>query len=387
MAAFEADGRTMSRWIAVSALVVAACTPSDGQVTGPYTGPTARYFIDDIVIPSTPDEISGFASDLDGDKRVDNVFGQVTRTLKTWGDDLTSGGRDMIASGVIRSFIELQADDLSDDDSVAITYVGADGEAAVEIGGRMTNGTLASNRSRTSDHRGRARLHLPVFLDADPIEIDLYGLEMDLQPDGQGGFHGFVRGGMRGADLMEATFAGVEQMFAANPGEHKGLRELIEVTSTSSGDGVITHDEFFNNALIKSLLTPDIDMPDVGKVMSFAFGVHLKACPDGVCTPPTIEDRCRDRVRDGAETGVDCGGGCLPCAAAGACLAGDDCQSGTCGSNGCTAPSCSDGVESGFEADVDCGGLCAKKCEQGQHCDHTSDCVTGFLMCVTGTCN
>ena len=371
----------------MSALVVAACTPSDGEVTGPYTGPTTRYAIDDIVIPSTTEEITGFGSDLDGDKRVDNHYGQITRTLKTWGDDLTSGGHDMIASGVIRSSIELQADDLSDDDSVSITYLGADGDAAVAIGGRLQGGALASNRSRTSDHRGRARLHLPVFLDADPIEIDLYGLEMDLEPDGHGGFHGFVRGGMRNEDVMEATYAGITQMFAANPGEHKGLREVFELSSSPTNDGVISRDEFFKNGLIVSLLTPDIEMPGVGKVLSFAFGVHLRACPDGVCTLPAVEDRCRDRVRDGAETDVDCGGGCLPCAAAGACTAGDDCQSGTCAPTGCTAPTCTDGFENGFEGDVDCGGICAKKCEQGQRCDSTSDCNgTRFLTCVAGTC-
>ena len=377
----------MSRWIAVSALVLGACTPSDGEVTGPYTGATTRYVIDDIVIPSTPEEVLGFGADLDGDKRVDNVYGQVTRTLKTWGDDLTSGGHDMIASGVIRSFIELQADDLSNDDSVEITYLGADGDDAVPIGGRLKYGTLASNRSHTSEHRGRARLHLPVFLDTDPMQIDLYGVEMDLEPDLHGGFHGFVRGGLRNEDLMEATYAGVLQMFAANPGEHKGMREIFEAATSATNDGVISRDEFFKNSLIISLLSPDIEMPGAGKVMSFAFGVHLRPCPDGVCTLPAIEDRCRDRVRDGAETDVDCGGGCLPCAAAAACIAGDDCQSGTCTPTGCTAPSCTDGVENGFEGDIDCGGICAKKCQQGQRCDTTSDCdSTGSLTCVAGTC-
>jgi hypothetical protein len=378
----------MSRWIALSALAVAACTPADGEVTGPYTGPTVRYAIDDIVIPSTTEEVTGFGADLDGDKRVDNVYGQVTRTLKTWGDDLTSGGPDMIASGAIRSLIELRADDLANDDSVAIWYVGADGDDAVPIGGRLIDGVLASNRTRTSDHRGRARLHLPVFLDADPTEIDLYGLEVDLEPDGHGGFHGFVRGGMRSEDAMEATYAGVLQMFAANPGEHKGLRELFELSTKPGNDGVITRDEFFKNSLIISLLTPDIEMAGVGKVLSFAFGVHLRACPDGVCSLPAVEDHCRDRVRDGGETDVDCGGGCLPCAASQACTAADDCQSGTCTATGCTAPTCTDGLENGFEGDIDCGGICAKKCELGQRCDSSSDCnSTSLLTCVAGTCH
>lgn len=366
----------MSRWIA-ACVVMAACstTPSD-EVTGPYTGPITRYAIDDIVIPSTTEQVTGFAGDLTGDGHADNQFGQVTRTLREWGDDLTSGGRDMIGSGVIRSFVELQADDLSNDESVAIWYVGASDDSATAVGGRMRAGALTSNRLRASEHLGVARLHLPIFLDADPIEIDLHGLEIELAPDGRGGFDGLVRGGIPHAQLEDAVSAGVLQMFVANPGEHKGLRQLFESSLTVPDDGVITRDEVVNNGLIKSILAPDLQIPGVGDAVSFAFGIHLRTCPDGVCALPAVEDRCRDRVRDGDETDVDCGGGCIPCAASRACSAGDDCQSGTCAATACTAPTCSDGVENGFEGDVDCGGVCPTACTAGQRCDDNADCAS-----------
>jgi hypothetical protein len=47
----------------------------------------------------------------------------------------------------------------------------------------------------------------------------------------------------------------------------------------------------------------------------------------GPCGGPT----CSDAVKDGFETGVDCGGpACGPCASGAACLASSDCQKGNC---------------------------------------------------------
>ena len=55
---------------------------------------------------------------------------------------------------------------------------------------------------------------------------------------------------------------------------------------------------------------------------------------------------CTDGVRNGAETGVDCGGSCAACA---------------------PVASCTDGVRNGAETGVDCGGSCAA-CTTGGTC-------------------
>jgi uncharacterized protein (TIGR02145 family) len=55
-------------------------------------------------------------------------------------------------------------------------------------------------------------------------------------------------------------------------------------------------------------------------------------CISGVCTPPA----CNDGIKNGTETGVDCGGSCSPCADGGSCLVGSDCQSGSCASGTCS---------------------------------------------------
>src|SRR5690349_14137552 len=47
---------------------------------------------------------------------------------------------------------------------------------------------------------------------------------------------------------------------------------------------------------------------------------------------------CNDRMKDGDETDIDCGGPCTPCGAAKACRQPADCLSGACVGSACTAP-------------------------------------------------
>jgi len=65
------------------------------------------------------------------------------------------------------------------------------------------------------------------------------------------------------------------------------------------------------------------------------------ACPEGACDANGLcVDPCRDTVRDGDETDVDCGGptcgtnGGYRCDLGAGCLVGDDCLSGKCCSPG-----------------------------------------------------
>ncbi len=76
------------------------------------------------------------------------------------------------------------------------------------------------------------------------------------------------------------------------------------------------------------------------------------------------EPTCNDGIKNGDETGVDCGGSCPDCQAAPTC--NDGIQNGDetgvdCGGScpACsTEPTCNDGIRNGDETGVDCGGSC-----------------------------
>ena len=97
-------------------------------------------------------------------------------------------------------------------------------------------------------------------------------------------------------------------------------------------------------------------------------------CPAGVCIAPT----CTDGILDGSETDKDCGGACMKCAPNAACKVAADCTSANCASGVCAAPSCTDGIKNGDESDVDCGGSC-NACAVGKTCVADKDC--GIFTC------
>lgn len=110
-------------------------------------------------------------------------------------------------------------------------------------------------------------------------------------------------------------------------------------------------------------------------------GCQSGVCSSGRCVPGS----CTDRVKNGAETDVDCGGACGPCADGLACTAPAGCQSGVCNASGrCATPTCTDNVKNGSEIDKDCGGSCSA-CGPGLACVVVGDCQAG-LVCTTKVC-
>ncbi|AUX35703.1 MULTISPECIES: SUMF1/EgtB/PvdO family nonheme iron enzyme [Sorangium] len=107
------------------------------------------------------------------------------------------------------------------------------------------------------------------------------------------------------------------------------------------------------------------------------------SCVGGKC----LTASCSDKVKNGDETGVDCGGRCAGCAPGEACRLSTDCRERVCANQICQMESCSDGVKNGKETDVDCGGtLCSTKCPAGQQCTRREDCVTDVCNSTTRLC-
>ena len=88
---------------------------------------------------------------------------------------------------------------------------------------------------------------------------------------------------------------------------------------------------------------------------------------------------CNDGVQNGSETDLDCGGTCPGCGVGKLCLTTSDCLMGEgCDftTKRCDADACKDGLKNGGETDVDCGGTCSG-CPVGKTCLTDSDCLAG----------
>ena len=367
-------------WVAL-----AGCSSSSGHdVVGPFTGAVTRYVVDALGVPRTTPENLADGDDLDGNGTIDNKLGAATGGLALT-SDLSLDGPDMIASGALASTVELQADDLASDARVGATYLGADGDDATACGGALVAGAFSSNRTRDTRAPGAAIVRLPMFTNADPLVLPVDGLELDLTPDGRGGFDGLVRGGIRLEAARAAAYAGLLQMMADEPARHIAFARSID----SDHDGAISRDES-DGSIIGLLVAADLQLFDGDHFapvpgsqfrdsVSIGFAIHLTPCASGRCSTATPANACRDRNRDGDETDVDCGGACQPCTTGAGCTAPADCQSAACDAGHCRAPTCSDGVRDGLESDVDCGGICGK-CQLGQVCAGAAD-------CASNTCN
>lgn len=364
------------KFAAAAALAVCtACAGSDNDVVGPFTGPTTRFAIDHIMLPSSDAAAHQVGDDLDGNGTVDNQLGAIIATLD--GDDLgTSHGDDMIGAGVIGSSIELQATDLEDAARAGATYFGADGDDATAVGGTIVAGVFASNRTRTTHVPGKAILVLPLFAAAEPTTVELDAMELDLEPDGSGGYNALVRGAV--PDAMAALVPGLIRAITSDTASHLEIARMLD----TNGDGQLTLDEVTHNTIIESFMSPDI-MVSGQAMLSLGFAAHLVPCASGNCAAPPA-DTCFDRVRDGDETDVDCGGSCQPCPGGATCKVAADCQLGACNAGTCPQPSCSDGVRDGLEIDVDCGWNCPP-CAAGKHCITGANCASG--MCNGQTCD
>lgn len=105
-------------------------------------------------------------------------------------------------------------------------------------------------------------------------------------------------------------------------------------------------------------------------------------CTGSDCVTPT----CSDGVKNGGETGKDCGGSCTQrCGTAEGCSSDGDCQAGlVCAASMCAPPSCTDQVKNGDEGDKDCGGSCPTLCANDATCNSASDCSS--QSCASGRC-
>jgi hypothetical protein len=110
-----------------------------------------------------------------------------------------------------------------------------------------------------------------------------------------------------------------------------------------------------------------------GKMCVVNLDCMDKVCANGICAV----GNCMDHARNGDETDIDCGGKTCPaCPLKNNCNVNTDCMSGICDLNTCVGPTCEDSMMDGDETDVDCGGSCLG-CGDGRTCIKDTDCANG----------
>lgn len=348
--------------------VVAGCGGAAGPVHGPYGGSARRFYVTSIVLPQ---QRSDYAIDLDGDGHVDNQLGNIEGAIA---GELAGNQHidEILAADPAPAIVELVSEDaaLREDDTVGVRWIG--GSEGDQLGARLHGGNLATNPVTSAPTHATVRL--PLFADADASTLALDHYQLELAPDGAGGFVGQLNGTIVAADAVAEMGPQLIQMI------RNDRRPLFISWFDTNRDGQITLDELATNGLIENLAAADVRVGVPGTTgrddLSIGFLFALSPCSDDACTHATPAASCFDRVRNGDESDVDCGGSCGPCAGGGACRAASDCQTGACDGGACRAPSCSDAIRDGEEIDVDCGPGCAP-CVDGMFCHDDVDCQSG----------
>lgn len=125
---------------------------------------------------------------------------------------------------------------------------------------------------------------------------------------------------------------------------------------------------------------PQLPLPD-------GSGQEPSKGPSDQASPAT----CDDRIRNGQESDIDCGGPqCAPCPAHKHCRDAQDCRSRLCSVGRCLASACTDKIRNDQETDIDCGGPTCPSCGGGSVCADHRDCRSGECRggrCTAEACN
>ncbi|MBN1606379.1 MAG: hypothetical protein JW940_07080 [Polyangiaceae bacterium] len=108
----------------------------------------------------------------------------------------------------------------------------------------------------------------------------------------------------------------------------------------------------------------------VGGIAGTLASAALTACtPTDWMGDGPLPATCNDRIKNGDETDVDCGGpSCKQCVIGERCRTSSDCASGDCSGEICREPHCSNLMQDQDEEAVDCGGMDCWPCAGNDEC-------------------
>jgi len=99
---------------------------------------------------------------------------------------------------------------------------------------------------------------LPLVGGAEPIALDVVGLEVELTPDGADGFDGELHAAIDPEQAVAAAYRALTQMLLMRP----DLRALIVGAFDSDGDGRVDVGEFAATPVVRALVGPDVQLFD-----------------------------------------------------------------------------------------------------------------------------
>ena len=175
---------------------------------------------------------------------------------------------------------------------------------------------------------GSAIVHLHGVLrsDADPVVVRVSYLRATLVSDGHGGFDAYVAGAIVHEEAVGAAFASVDQMLTARPGDHFAFVRIFDTERRphrvpAEFRGPARCDRF------AAVAGRDDRRP--GNCCR-SGSACIFAVRDGRCMATPATATCFDRMLNGTETDLDCGGSCGTCAAGATCTSAADCESAAC---------------------------------------------------------
>jgi hypothetical protein len=106
------------------------------------------------------------------------------------------------------------------------------------------------------------------------------------------------------------------------------------------------------------ILAPGYFKVSQGTVVLVSNSAYTLSKSVSFCIGNTTVATCSDGIKNGTETGVDCGGSCTPCSTCSDGIKNGNETGIDCGGSCTPCATCGDGIKNGTETGVDCGGTC-----------------------------
>jgi hypothetical protein len=289
-----------------SALVLAVGCSGDGlapECVNSTSGEESKFVANTLTLPKAH---ADFAIDLDGNGTPDNQLGNIIGVLNgqfTMGNGPQDGVNQALQKGNVLLLFDEKGASLSSAECASVDFAAGnqpanppkyDGSDTFTINamlgggtfkGRITGSAFNSNSPVTTTNPTNITVLLPIVAGVDPITLSITGAHLQFTKSGDTLMKGQINGAIKSTDVQNEIIPSVAQL----------LNKKINMDPTSSSSmtllsifdsGMVTHDpscpdmscknpdgtcskpmdktisvcEVGTNSLIKSVLSPDVQM-------------------------------------------------------------------------------------------------------------------------------